>query len=276
MPNAQPRQSPFQGRGVPPLSMQQQVPPPSQQSQTGTAMPFSVPQPATSTTAAARPSSSLPTAQTTQSRFVPQHLVAGQQVAQTPGSPAYTQQPFQNAPEPGVGALAPPRLLRRTDEGIPHYASRHVTFSFVPSLQIDETDEEATRTTEELPDPTQLSGPPMGTLFPSQDAQPRVVTSDLMHEWTKMVDQNDVDGQNALERRLQQHLGKSEGRKDIAPWHELIRNQLGGSLPEVYDSKLKHAVALKKKASGRRGPVSNSVYCLVRDYAPGPLEAPAC
>lgn len=208
MPNAQPRQSPFQGRNVPPLSMQQQVQLPSQQGQTGPTVPFTAQQQGGMKTAAHRSSPSLPTAQTTQSRFVPQHMVPAQQATQTPAPPVYNHQTFQQPQEPGVGALAPPRLLRRTDQGVPHYASRHVTFALVPSLKIDEDDVEAASTIEELSDPAQSAGPPMSKMFPTHDDQPRVIASDLLREWTKMVDQNDESGQNALEERLQQHLGE--------------------------------------------------------------------
>lgn len=83
-----------------------------------------------------------------------------------------------------------------------------MTFALVPSLKIDEDDVEAASTIEELSDPAQSAGPPMSKMFPTHDDQPRVIASDLLREWTKMVDQNDESGQNALEERLQQHLGE--------------------------------------------------------------------
>lgn len=36
----------------------------------------------------------------------------------------------------------------------------------------------------------------------------------------------------------------------------------GGALPKAYDNRLRQAVALKKKATGKRGPVSNAIYFL--------------
>lgn len=245
---AQPRQSPFNGRGVPPLSMQQQAQLSAQPGRSSPAMPFSAPQQSNVQISAPKASPSLSNAQTTQSRFVPQHMVPAQQFAPSPTPPTnngaalnntpnsqpqnmqpslrggsqtmqHAQQSFQVNLNMPIAAAAPPqeldadgiagpRILRRDDKAIPSCGSRYIGFTLVPSLPIGD-DSEANRTIDEFPDPASTTEAPFANLFPEQpNGQRRVFATDLVREWTQAVDQGDVASQNALEVRLRQQLGK--------------------------------------------------------------------
>lgn len=108
-----------------------------------------------------------------------------------------------------AGRLVGPRVLRRDDKAIPSCGSRFIGFSLVPSIPIG-NDAEANRTIDEFADPAQTAETPFGNLFPEHpNGQRRIFASDLVHEWTKALDQGDVASQTALELRLNQQLGKS-------------------------------------------------------------------
>lgn len=115
--------------------------------------------------------------------------------------------PVETPQEPGVGCLVPPRLLAAPNEQlVPEFASRHVSVSHVPSVQIS-NDAEATRTIEELSDPAQTSRQSMDQHFPKHNGQPRVIASDILHQWAEAVDQNKFAEQKALKELLEKHLG---------------------------------------------------------------------
>lgn len=299
-PASQPRQSPFSGRHVSLSSMQQQAQLANQQGGTSPAVPFSASQLANVPTSMSNSSPSLSNTHNPQSHFMPHQMASTQHPSQSPATPSSISgmskvmqsvqfqklQPNasagtqQNLPqdfhdqfnirggqvavpqEPGVGVLGPPRVLYRNDQGIPLFGSRHVRFASVPILQIDEGDIEAVCTVGELLDPTQVSGKPLGNSFPQHSAEPRPVASDILRNWTKMVDQNDIEGQTAVEKRLQQHLGMLDTCVQSKE-QELMLDVTGvTAIPEPYETRLKEAVTLKKKASGKRGPVSKCIYSL--------------
>lgn len=244
-PATQPRQSPFNGRGVPPLSMQQQAQLSAQPGRSSPAIPFSAPQQSNVQMSAPKASPSLSNAQTTQNRFVPHPMVSAQQYVQSPAPPATNngasnttpnarsqsmQSNLQGSPQPvqqhsqanlnmaaiptappqgpSSGGLVGPRVLRRDDKAIPSCGSRFIGFSLVPSIPIGD-DAEFSRTIDEFLDPTHTAETPFGNLFPElPNGQRRVFASDLVREWTKAVDQGDVASQTALELRLNQQLGE--------------------------------------------------------------------
>ncbi|KAJ4396166.1 hypothetical protein N0V93_000385 [Gnomoniopsis smithogilvyi] len=270
-PTTQPRQSPFNGRGVPPLSMQQQAQFSTQPGRSSPAIPFSAPQQQNVQMAGPKASPSHSNVQTTQSRFVPQHMAPAQQFSQST-SPSTTNvgasgttlnarpqtmqpslqgvaHPMQQSSqanhnttaalagppqEPISGGLLGPRVLRRDDKAIPSCGSRFIGFSLAQPIPIGE-DAESNRTIDEILDPSHSTEIPFGNLFPEQpNGQRRVFATDLLRDWTKAVDEGDVASQTALELRLNQ--------------------QLGGSIPKYYDDRLKRAVSAKKKASAKHGP----------------------
>lgn len=241
----QPRQSPFNGRGVPPLSMQQQAQISAQVGRSSPAIPFSAPQQPNVPLSAPKASPSLSNTQTTQSRFVPQHMAPAQQFVQSPAPPTtnvgasnttpsvrplniqpnlqggshplqqnlqtnfnVTAAPAASPQQLDSGGLVGPRILRRDDKAIPSCGSRFIGFSLVPSIPI-KNDAESNRTIDEFPDPTHTTETPFGTLFPEQsNGQRRVFATDLVREWTTAVDQGDIASQTALELRLNQQLGR--------------------------------------------------------------------
>lgn len=240
-PTAQPRQSPFNGRNVPPLSMQQQGPLSTPDAQGSPAMPFSAPQQTNAQTNVLKASPGLSNAQTTQSRFVPQQIVPAQRPSHSPIPPASNtalpnvmpkaqqqnmqpnfqtsvqshiqpnSQPKTNMPiasaappaQPIVRGLAPPRVLRY-DNHNSTMGSRFIGFTAATALPV------SGNPIDEIPDPSQVTGDSFGRFLPpGPGGQIRILAFEALRHWTKAVEQDDVAGQNEWEQRLRNFLGES-------------------------------------------------------------------
>lgn len=243
-PTTQLRQSPFNGRNVPPLSMPQPV----QDARGNSVTPFPVHQQPNVQGNVLKASPSLSNAQTTQSRLLPQQLVSVQRQSQSPlptmNSPVMgnavprtqsqivqpttlgsAQQDFQlhhqpniqpktNIPIASASASQPlgeiglgiPQVIRRDDNAFPHYGSRYVGFSPAPAVYIgDEAGAKATLG--EIYDPDELPGDSFhyGMALGSRI---RHNADSILYSWVKALKEGDVAGQNELEQHLTRHLGK--------------------------------------------------------------------
>lgn len=235
----QPSQSPFQGRNVPPFSMQQQQTQLSgSDGRASPARPFSAPQQNNMQTKVAMASPSLSNSQTDQNRFFTQQLVPIQQSPQSPvplpskvalsnimpnTQQKHMQPTFQAGTQtpkvsmltvsatppqqPFAKSLGPPRILHQDDQRCP-LGSRYVAISTAPPLPIKE-DAVANNTVDEIPDPSPLSAQPFGRLLPpGQAGQTRTLAFEALRRWTKAVEQDDVAVQNEWEQRLRKYLGR--------------------------------------------------------------------
>lgn len=245
---AQPRQPPFHGRNVPPFSMQQQAQQISTPDGRGSpAIPFSTPQQIHAQPPnGSKASPTAATAQTTQSRFVPQQMVPMQRPSQGPApstsntavpnvmqmlnnqqqnmqpnlhnsgqltvlpnvQPKANVQMTSPSPshQPVARGLAPPRILHE-DRNSP-MGSRHVAFSPAHILAAGD-DPESNSTIDEIPDPAQVQAQSLGrflTLGPS--GQARTLAFEALGHWTRAVEQDNVAVQNEWEQRLKKYLGR--------------------------------------------------------------------
>lgn len=245
-PTPQPRQPAFNGRNVPPFPMQQQAQHiPNPDGRNSPAIPFSAPQQShVQPPNVAKASPSLSNTQTTQSRFVPQQLMAMQRPSQSPVPPPNnatmpnivqkpdiqhqsTQpgaQPKTNAQiasaalnqQPVARGLAPPRILHE-DRNCP-MGSRHVAFSGAQILPVGD-DAEANNTIGEIVDPSQVPAQSLGRfLMPGPSGQARTLAFEALRHWTRAVEQEDVASQNEWEQRLKKYLGKF----DYVPTVEMV------------------------------------------------------
>lgn len=243
--SAQPRQSPFNGRNVPPLALQQQVQQVQQSSQqsqqvqgsstdsrSSSAISFTAPQ------SVHHASPGVSHAQTVQSRFVPQPAVSVQQptnisaptgntglstaavrsvqpifqTSQQPTFPSsYQSLPAGTAfihPQPPARGLMPPRVYWQDNSTRQPVGSGFARFSHASVLPVTK-DGEVDSTIEEISEPIQGSEYTLGTWLSGDQNTPRVLARDMLHQWTKAVQSDDVAGQNEWEQRLKKHIGKS-------------------------------------------------------------------
>lgn len=258
----QPRQSPFSGHQVPPLSIQQ-AQFASQNGRGSPAVPFSAHQQIN--IPKAQPS--LSNGPTTQSRFMPpQSLPAQRPVLPSPSPVAnntvlpnfkpivqtsiqqYVQsdvqpniQPKAAVPvaaspvyqQPIAGGLAPPRVIRRDDKAIPSFRSRYLGFTPGHAADLESgTDEE--RPIGDIKDPNEIGDQLFPRYFPGPHGQVRPLASSFVQDWSRAVESDDTAGQNEQEQRLKQHLG--------------------GAMSKHYEDVFNETKAAKEKASRKPGP----------------------
>lgn len=275
-PTAQSRQSPFNGRNIPPLSMQQQGQLSAPDGRGSPAMPFSAPQQTNAQPNVLKASPGLSHAQTTQSRFVPQQMMPAQRPSHSPIPPASTaalsnvmpkvqpqnlQSNFQtsvqlnvqpntqpkmnvslasaaSSQQPIARSLAPPRVLRHEDRNSA-MGSRFVGFAATTALPV------GGNTIDEIPDPSQVSGEPFGRFLPpGPGGQIRILAFEALHHWTKAVEQDDVAGQNEWEQRLRNFLGELRPSSTNLVHAKLVGFKL---------CRRRSTTALRRQASGSTG-----------------------
>lgn len=258
----QPRQSPFSGHQVPPLSIQQ-AQFATQNGRGSPVMPFSAHQQMN----VPNPQPSLSNGPTTQSRFMPPQTMPVQRPMMPSPSPLannttlpslkpkaqqsiqqYVQPDIQPSVQPkasvpvatspvyqqvSAGGLAPPRVIRRDDNAIPSTRSRYVGFSHGHITNLEGSFEEA-RPIGDIKDPNEIDDKQFGRYFPVLNGQVRPLASSIVQDWSRAIESEDHTGQNEQEQRLKQHFG--------------------GAIPKYYEDVLKETKAAKDKASRKPGP----------------------
>lgn len=244
----QARQSPFSGRAVPPMPMQQQGSHnqfPIQDTHSSPAVPFSVPQ----QTSMASTSANIPNNPTTQSRFMPPQLVAPQRPSQSPvtqtNAPALPntmskcqtdnqlmfQHALQSNAKPNSQLVSQHRVSTPTTA--PTTAWLEQQWPGLEQPQVSRKDENAipvcgsryvslgfmdpvqidpdadeNQTIHDVADPSEYAGLSFGNLFPSANGQPRILANQILQNWASALVQDDSAGQIEQERRLRQHFGE--------------------------------------------------------------------
>lgn len=287
----QSRQSPFNGRTVTPIPMQQHgshIQFPIQDTRGSAATPFSVPQ----QTSVINTSANLSNISTTQSRFMPSQVVAPQQPPQSPvpqtsamasmntiprgqkdnqaafqpvmqsnavpnnqprvSTPMATAPAWQEQHRPGPEQ---PRVVKLDEKDVPICGSRHVGLAFTAPMEVD-PDADENQTIHDVSDPSEYAGLSFGSLFPSLNGQPRILASQILQNWASALIQGDLAGQAAQEQRLRQHFGKHQWPKcSCSPANSEF---LDGSIPKRYEDKIQKFKSLHQKSLAKRGPVRRS------------------
>ncbi|ROW00755.1 hypothetical protein VMCG_06501 [Cytospora schulzeri] len=132
-----------------------------------------------------------------------------------------------------AGGLAPPRVIRRDDNGIPGARSRYVGFTLGTFTDLEGGLEEE-RPIGDVKDPNEIDDKQFDRYFPCPNGQARPLASSIIRDWAMAMESDDSTGQNEQEQRLKQHLG--------------------GAMPRYYEDVIKETKAAKDKASRKPGP----------------------